>query len=128
MWIFTSSGFVSIVQHRDEPDTLIVRGRFQGDAARFLGLPPEAEELTSSADYRFRCYAHRDEVAAAMLRAAQGIRYPNFKGSIRAAWRKALALRVWSILHREQQVRADQQRGLFVDQKHPMLLPPGPLL
>jgi hypothetical protein len=128
MWIFTSSGFVSIVQHRDEPDTLIVRGRFEGDAARFLGLPREAEEMTTDADYLFRCYAHRDEVAAAMLRAAQGIRYPNFKDSIRAAWRKTLALRVWSTLYREQSVRADQRRGLFVDAVQPNELRPGPLL
>jgi hypothetical protein len=105
MWIFTSTGFVSIVQHTNDPDTLIVRGRFQGDAARFLGLPIEAEEETPSADYRFRCYAHRDVVAAAMIQAADSIRYPNFKDSIIEKWRKSVAMRVWSILYREQSER-----------------------
>lgn len=105
MWIFTSSGFVSIVQHRDDADTLIVRGRFKGDAARFLGLPLDAEEALQQADYRFRCYAHRDEVASAMLRAAQAVRYPNFKDSIREAWRKSVAMRVWSVMFGAQQDR-----------------------
>lgn len=104
MWVFTSDCFVSVVQHRapGHRDTLIVRGRFRGDAARFLDLPLDAEEVTPAADYRFRCYAHRDEVAAAMARCALGIGYSNFKDSIRFSALKQCAMRIWSVLWRAQ--------------------------
>lgn len=105
MWIFTRGGFVSIVEHRDDPHTLIVRGRFAGDAARFLGVPVARELETPDADYRFRVMAKREAVEKAVVRAVKGVRYPNFKDSIREAWRKALALKVWSILHAAQNDR-----------------------
>jgi len=105
MWIVTSGGFVSIVEHRDDAGQLIVRGRFAGDAARFLGVPQAREEETPDADYRFRIVAKREAVEKAVVRAVRGVRYPNFKDSIREAWRKALALQVWSIFHAAQQER-----------------------
>lgn len=105
MWIITNKAFVSIVQHRDDPALLIVRGRFKGDAARFLGYPVKMEEVTPAADYRFRIYAGREKVAERLLVAATEIRYPNFKDSIKEAWRKSVAMRLWAILNREQSDR-----------------------
>lgn len=98
MWLFLNDSFVSIVEHRDDPDTLLVRGRFRGDAARFLGLPQHHEVELATADYRWRVITSRATVEKALLRAVRRARYPNFKDSIRTAWRKAIALRVWSIL------------------------------
>ena len=106
MWIITTGAFVSIVELRDDPGILIVRGRFAGDAARFLGVPLAREKETPDADYRFRIVAKRESVEKAVVRAVRGVRYPNFKDSIREAWRKALAMRVWSIFHAAQQERA----------------------
>jgi hypothetical protein len=100
MWVFTSGAFVSIVQHRDKPDTLIVRGRFSGDVDRFLGRRCEIE--TPAADYRYRAWVLRDEVADALQREARDIDYPNFKDSIRLPWRKRLAMAIWNILFDEQ--------------------------
>jgi hypothetical protein len=105
MWILTSNAFVSIVEHLDDPGALIVRGRFAGDAARFLGVPLAREKETPDADYRFRIVAKRESVERSVVRAVRGVRYPNFKDSILEAWRKALALRVWSIFHAAQQER-----------------------
>jgi len=102
MWIFTSNTFVSIVEHRDDPSMLCVRGRFAGDAARFLGLPPEAEEVTPQADYRFRCYAHREHVMDAVASAVRSIDYGNFKDSIEEPWRADVAMSVWSTMWRAQ--------------------------
>lgn len=104
MWIFTSNTFVSIVEHFDDPDVLIVRGRFRGDVDRFLGARRETE--TPEADYRFRAHASRPEVERALQKAVRQIAYGNFKGSIRVQWRKAVAMRVWSI------VEAAQRQGL----------------
>lgn len=121
MWIITNTAFVSIVEHRDDPGMLIVRGRFKGDVERFLNPLPNGmrvvEEVTPAADYRFRAVVPRDHVAHAMLRSVSKITYPNFKDSIKATWRKALAMRVWSIFHAAQHDRAQpvsrQQRWLL---------------
>jgi hypothetical protein len=98
MWIFTSNSFVSIVEHRDDPAKLIIRGRFKGDVDRFLGAPIEIE--TPDADYRFRATAKRADVEAAITRAAQAINYPNFKGSMpsRPDWRHRVAMQVWRVM------------------------------
>lgn len=106
MWIITTGAFVSIVEHRDDPGMLIVRGRFAGDAARFLGVQLAREKETPDADYRFRIVTKREAVEKAVVRAVRGVQYPNFKDSIREAWRKALAMRIWSIFHAAQQERA----------------------
>lgn len=103
MWIITSDAFVSIVEHRDNPDLLIVRGRFAGDVSRFLGMKSTLERETPAADYRFRIITRRDVVERAMARQLKRVRYPNFKDSIAQAWRKALAMRVWSIFHEAQE-------------------------
>lgn len=108
MWLITSNSFVSIVEHLDDPDLLIVRGRFKGDAARFLGVPAAREQETPDADYRFRIATKREVVERAVVRAVRRVTYPNFKDSIREAWRKALAMRVWSIFHAAQQQRASR--------------------
>lgn len=122
MWVILNNAFVSIVEHRDDASKLIVRGRFKGDVERFLNPLASGlrviEEVTPSADYRFRAVVPREEVANAMLRSVQRITYPNFKDSIKAAFRKSIAMRVWSIFHREQQDRAEPLRG----QRQPWLL------
>lgn len=109
MWIITNTAFVSIVQYRDDPGLLIVRGRFKGDVMRFLAVPnvpPTAEIETPDADYRFRAVVPRSLVALALEHQLGQVRYPNFKDSIKLAWRKVLAMRVWSIFHSEQERRA----------------------
>lgn len=105
MWIFTNDAYVSIVQHRDDPDTLLVRGRFRGDAARFLGLPQHHEIELTTADYRWRVVTSRATVEKAMLRAVRRVSYPNFKDSIVRAWRKAVSMRVWSVMAQAQRER-----------------------
>lgn len=110
MWIITSDAFVSIVEHRDDPQSLIVRGRFAGDVKRFMGRKNLDEIVTPHADYRYRAIVPRVDVAAALGRAAAAITYPNFKDSIKTTWRKALALRVWSLFHAAQHERANLGR------------------
>lgn len=110
MWIKTNNAFVSIVEHRDNPRLLIVRGRFKGDVERFLNPLTSGmqvrEDVTPKADYRFRAIVPREDVAYALTRAASRIHYPNFKDSIATKWRKAVAMRIWSILFEAQQERA----------------------
>ena len=103
MWVMTNSSFVSIVQHWDKPDIMVVRGRFLGDVANFLNLPLSAEKVTPDNDYRFRIEATRDAVHAAVNRAVTMIDYGNFKNSC-PPWRHAVYMGVWSVLHQAQRV------------------------
>ena len=80
MWVFTKTGFVSIVEHRDDPGRLLVRAR----TARHLRklFPNHAVEKTPDADYPARVYVSRDELLQWLLKQGQGIDYTNFKSSI----------------------------------------------
>ena len=89
MWIFCKLGFFSAVQHRDKPDTLLVRGRFEGDLERLLdSLSVEDRELCSSvtvtphADYFYRVEIPKRVFAKAVEEVAEKINYDNFKDSV----------------------------------------------
>lgn len=80
MWIASTDGFISIVQHREFPDTLLVRARVQKD---LLCLFPEAAILeTLDADYRFRVLVSKKDVAALIAQKILDLDYPNFKNKI----------------------------------------------
>lgn len=82
MWIVTTSGFMSIVEHRDDRNLVLVRGRVRAD------LEPLAHELgghvasTPDADYPYRLIAPKRDVAAAISRMVLAIDYPNFKDEV----------------------------------------------
>jgi len=119
MWITLTDSFVSIVEHREDRDLLIVRGRVSGDVSRFLGLPQRFEVETPDADYRFRIVAKRETVERAVVRAVSRVNYPSFKDAVREPWRKSLAMRVWSIWYGEQSRRSpmpENQAPLFEDE------------
>ena len=89
MWIFCKLGFFSAVQHRDKPDTLLVRGRFEGDLDRLLSsLSIENRELcspvteTPNADYFYRVEIPKHVFAKAIQEIAEEIDYGNFKDSV----------------------------------------------
>ena len=89
MWIFCKLGFFSAVQHRDKPDTLLIRGRFSGDLERLLSsLSAEDRELcspattTPNADYRYRMEIPKCVFAKAIKEIAEEINYDNFKDSV----------------------------------------------
>lgn len=102
MWIFTKDSFVSIVAHRDKPGWFLVRGRFKGDAARFLGVPAGDEKVTPRADYRYRLEANAARVQQALAQAGAAVEYPNFKGSVRDKERHDTYLDVWGVMYRAQ--------------------------
>ena len=105
MWLFTKSGFVSIVQHRDAADMMIVRARFRGDAARFARMKVADEKITPMADYRYRVIIGRARLAELLALEVDRLDYPNFKDSLAVQWRKNIAMAVWRVLERAQQLR-----------------------
>lgn len=82
MWIFLPNAMLSIVAHRDKPDTLLVRARFKGDIERvFHGA---LVTRTPRADYLYRAEIRREEVAAVLAGAARAMAYANVKDAIPA--------------------------------------------
>lgn len=87
MWIFTKTGFVSIVAHRTTSGTMIVRARRRADLEGFVAAfggpkvrPVEILE-TPDADYRFRAFMPKKNVAMRVMQLALEVDYPNFKAA-----------------------------------------------
>lgn len=98
MWLITNSGYVSIVEHRDDDSVLIVRARRKSDLQRLF---PHAEVAhTPSADYPYRVCVARDIVRRIMMAAVDQITYPNFKASISGdPTLSVLCGKIWSLAH-----------------------------
>lgn len=80
MWIFCRDGFLSIVQHNDYPNILIVRSRFKGHIQRIFG---DVEvEKDAGTDYEYRTEIPKEKVAKVMSDMIKDIDYGNFKNEI----------------------------------------------
>lgn len=101
MWICLNDSFLSIVSHRDEPGSLLVRARVAGHIEAVF--PRAGTRVTRDADYAFRAVLPREEVAEALRRMVEGIAYPNFKASVRSPALHDAYLAFWTVMHRLQQ-------------------------
>ena len=77
MWLYTTIGFFSVVAHRDDPGTILIRAhaREHLDALRRHHLPDL--EIAGDGDYGFRALVSRDEWEHAAQQLAQGVDYPD---------------------------------------------------
>ena len=101
MWIFTTKGFLSIVQHMDLPEHFQVKAR----------VPSPIEELWSDyeievidwADYRFRITIEKSEVLPVLLEVMASVDYTSFKDACRDEYNYHEALcRIWGEMYRYQ--------------------------
>jgi len=81
MWIFTRYGFLSVVQHNDEPDILIVRSRFKGHIESIFGDLAKVMR-TVGTDYEYRAEIQKEKVAEVMAKLINNINYGNFKDEL----------------------------------------------
>lgn len=80
MWIFRNDAMLSIVEHNDFPEMMLVRARRRGDIQRVF---PKAKVIENAgSDYAYRAVVDRLEVASAMFDSIMDINYGNFKNSI----------------------------------------------
>lgn len=100
MWLFTNSGFVSVVQKPGDTDTLTVRARVKGDIARVF--PGTKETAGGGTDYAYRAKVPREAVAKAIHDQIMGIGYDNFKNSIKDDDHHNLCAGVWNVGYRHQ--------------------------
>lgn len=80
MWICFNDGFVSAVQHREDPGTLMVRARRKEILDSLF--PGVDIVVGGSTDYRYRVVVTKAEFAAVVSDRISDISYPNFKDSV----------------------------------------------
>ena len=113
MWLFTETGFVSAVQHRDNPDLLVVRAR---DRLSLEPLAAFAEtEITTNprADYPYRTIVGKGTFAAWTVDNIDNLDYPNFKNQVAITRGKTFASnlgRVWSDMLNAEDAEAHEMR------------------
>ena len=99
MWLHTKHGFVSVVQHRDDPDWRLVRARAKADLLSFVAESRVFHD--ADADYPWRAVLSSGELAEVMVRCSDEIDYPNFKSKVSTtlgAEREGLLHDVWETL------------------------------
>lgn len=101
MWMFTTRGFLSIVQHKDMPLHFQVKSRVPGPLRELW--PDHEVEVIDWADYRYRITIPKDEVVPVLAREIEAVLYTSFKDACRddEAYHRALTS-VWSTMHRFQ--------------------------
>ena len=100
MWLFTTTGFISIVEH--DANQLVVRARDS------LSLSPLAQSYdldirsTPTADYPYRLLLSKDQFKNYLHSQAGLINYKNFKSEVAITRSEAFAnilVKVWSAMH-----------------------------
>ena len=99
MWLQTTYGFYSVIEHRDDIDTLMVRARSRDDLVALCdevaagirrdynkgdaeGFDTESIVYTPDADYAYRLVVPRKAWMEVSLRLMADIDYPNFKNAV----------------------------------------------
>ena len=96
MWLFAKDGFLSIVQHRDQPDVLMVRARVAGDIEHYF--PDVTVIRKDDADYLYRAFIPRVKVADVVRDMVLNIPSGGFKSTIADKRREAYYLSVWDTM------------------------------
>jgi len=100
MWLFTTTGFIIIVEH--DANQLVVRARDS------LSLSPLAQSYnldirsTPAADYPYRLLLSKDQFKNYLHNQGGLINYKNFKSEVATTRSKAFAnilVKVWSAMH-----------------------------
>ena len=79
MWLYTTIGFFSVVAHREDPDTILIRARVREDldSLRRRHLPDLEIAPTANGPYAFEALVSRDEWEHAAQQLARAVDYPD---------------------------------------------------
>ena len=116
MWLFTSEGFISVVQHSEKPDTLIVRARDEDSLLSLVEATGATLRHTPSNDYPYRIEVLRTAYSAWVADQIAALSYTNYKAhmwSERPEFGDALH-DVWVAMHQvtpNRLTEADRQRA-----------------
>ena len=118
MWVFTTDGFYSAVEHKNDPSLVMVRARAKEDLANLrTRLAPTGVTLfiahTPDGDYEWRMSLPRHLWARYLDTAVEAIDYLNFKDAVthEQGWqRSSLYHDVWATMMQLQHVLPDDTR------------------
>ena len=100
MWIFSVEGFVSVVEHRDCADRVMVCGRSKTDVEAFAKKLGRKVMATPRADYPFRFTTRKRRMARLLRELVCGIDYPDFKTAVadrQGAARDCIYQEIWTL-------------------------------
>lgn len=101
MWMFSETGFVSAVQHRNNPEKFIVRGRDRESLEPLAKAAKVEIEESPSADYPFRVFVSRKAFGKWVAEQVENLDYDNYKSRMyqtRPEFSRALH-NVWEDMH-----------------------------
>lgn len=96
MWFCMNDAFLSVVENRDDPNTLLVRARVKGHIERVF--PAAKTFVKRTADYPHRALVSRGTVAQVMADRITEIDYDNFKDSVPENSLHDAYSRVWGVM------------------------------
>jgi len=106
VWVFSKTGFVSIVKHKYIPGSLMIRARVKEDLENFVAILDEvtgskhAVKETPDGDYAFRTTATKEAVTQALTRQINDLDYANFKNAVHGDRdRDSAYMSVWSAMN-----------------------------
>ena len=110
MWLQTTDGFFSVVEHRDNDELVLIRARTREDLENLTRYDAEGfddehiiEDL--AADYQWRLIAPRAAWLEVLTKLTNEIDYDNFKDAVKKKQgpeRASLYMNIWTILRRLQ--------------------------
>lgn len=83
MWLCFNDGFVSAVQDRNEPNSLVVRARRQEILATLFPNETIVFDLNDSHDYKYRVFIGKEVLITVLTNRIGELNYPNFKNSVK---------------------------------------------
>lgn len=102
MWLFTVEGFLSVVEHRQDPNLLMVRARNRSALEPIARRFGAEIAVTPKADYPCRLVITRAQMSEHLKTAVQHIDYANFKNAAHVLgdrqYDRAL-MQVWSAMY-----------------------------
>jgi hypothetical protein len=107
MWLFTSSGFISIVEK--DADRLAVRARDSLSLSSLAQSYGVEIRSTPTADYPYRIFITKDQFKNWLSNQPGQIDYKNFKSEVSITRGKNFAnalLKVWSVMHAIEDLQA----------------------
>lgn len=123
MWIFSTKGFFSVVENKDDRNRVIIRARLRKDIDDLkyifdsLKLRTTKIAINSRSDYHYRFTADRMDWITVMIRLMVGIHYTNFKDAVfdtesgeMKEKRQDAYLKIWAIMCNLQGCEADSTK------------------
>jgi hypothetical protein len=101
MWLCTTFGFFSIVEHAVDRDSVLVRAR---DADHLRAISPKtAIQVTPDRDYPYRVTMSKASLAHLLATLPEEITYTNFKDAVDTKygsnWYARALHRVWHVIY-----------------------------